>query len=401
MDNKIINLNLLNDFQCIGDKCPASCCSDVWRIRVDDDTINKWKSIESEEARNKLINSYELDKEKNEFLLKKTSSGGCVNLAHNGFCSIHNEYGHDFIPEICRDYPRRNHDIKFLSVSSLALSCPEVTRMLFENNNNKSLFDLKISDKNNSELSALQIDPALAEILHNFVQECINSEKYPPSVILLHIGQVLCDMSKLSALGELDVGSLKRLTSKTNQLMFNVNKYLKTHSQDADKVATSRLWRFILYLIPGAYTFIPVDADMHQKISSMFSTMPKDGAELSLFYDSLSGMRDNYRQTITNDQRKMMKNYLKVKFINHAFPWDPMHGNIIALFLNCVLPYMLIQILLWITKDAKGMVGTSDIISVVYRVERRLDHNIKIYEYLSDNPELLHLDKYLNFLKDA
>ena len=77
-------------------------------------------------------------------------------------------------------------------------------------------------------------------------------------------------------------------------------------------------------------------------------------------------------------------------------------GNIIAGFLYCVIPYMLIQALLWITKDIKGEITTSDIVNIVYRVERSLDHNASIYVFFSDNPELLHLDRYLYLLlKDA
>ena len=102
--------------------------------------------------------------------------------------------------------------------------------------------------------------------------------------------------------------------------------------------------------------------------------------------------------SVDNGFHTFMGNYIKVKFLNTRFPWFPYESNFIATFLFCLLPYALIQLLLAV-KSHNASLSDEDIIKVVYKVEQRLDHTIKLYNLFKRNPKYLDMDQYLSCLR--
>lgn len=106
-----------DDFKCIADKCPKTCCAG-WQIEIDEDSIEKYrrKKIETVDFKHECFFQ---DKEKR-----------CNNLDENGLCKLIAEYGEEILCNTCRLFPRHIEEFENVREYSLSISCPEVAKYL-------------------------------------------------------------------------------------------------------------------------------------------------------------------------------------------------------------------------------------------------------------------------------
>lgn len=135
-----LTVDLYNDFQCIADACPNTCCSDNWTIIIDDKT--RLKMIEKEKelgipAKDWLI-------EKNGSTRVKSKNNKCPMLAENGLCNVVLKLGPQYLSETCQIYPRIQKQYGSFTEEYLVLSCPEVIAKLME----KETIDIYVSKDN-------------------------------------------------------------------------------------------------------------------------------------------------------------------------------------------------------------------------------------------------------------
>jgi len=117
---------LFSQFKCLADKCPDTCCTG-WEIDVDEDSLNRFKEATGE-LKDKLNKAIDYKKG----IIKYTKEGVCALLREDGLCSLVCDYGEDILCEICHTYPRHVEEYDGVREWSLALSCPEVVRMVLE-----------------------------------------------------------------------------------------------------------------------------------------------------------------------------------------------------------------------------------------------------------------------------
>lgn len=127
---KLLAVDEYIKFECIGGKCPISCCGGNWGITIDDESYDYYMSVEGEFGnvlRSGIIklngtNAFRLD--------EKTRD--CVFLNENKLCSIYRNLGPDSLCETCRTYPRAFYDVGDIEFCYLTNSCPEVNRMIVQ-----------------------------------------------------------------------------------------------------------------------------------------------------------------------------------------------------------------------------------------------------------------------------
>ena len=85
---------------------------------------------------------------------------------------------------------------------------------------------------------------------------------------------------------------------------------------------------------------------------------------------------------------------MQVKFKNHGFPWYLYKNSLELTYLDCVVSYSQINLLLWLLYESEKKITENDIITVVYKVEKTVAHNTVILEQLEHQPELLHVAAY-------
>ena len=108
-----------DDFNCIADKCPQTCCAG-WQIEIDEDALNRYreKAIKTVDFKHECFFQ---DKEKR-----------CMNLNENGLCKLILEHGEDILCNTCRLFPRHIEEFENVREYSLSISCPEVAAYLLK-----------------------------------------------------------------------------------------------------------------------------------------------------------------------------------------------------------------------------------------------------------------------------
>ena len=88
-----------NEFKCIADKCPDTCCAG-WQIVIDDETLDKYSS-EKDEFSHRLKNS--IDWAEGVF---HQNNGRCAMLNDNNLCDLVTAKGEGALCKTCHMYPR-------------------------------------------------------------------------------------------------------------------------------------------------------------------------------------------------------------------------------------------------------------------------------------------------------
>ena len=138
---KHVTLGEMNKFQCIGSKCPYTCCANWNSITVDAETDRYYRSVEGEFGEELKRN---IDRSKTPFVMR-TNGGRCAFLNEDNLCRIYIELGPERMCETCKDYPRMQHLMGDMLFHYMTLSCPEAGRIFFSR---KTPLQLHVAEDN-------------------------------------------------------------------------------------------------------------------------------------------------------------------------------------------------------------------------------------------------------------
>ena len=125
---KYLELEVFNDFKCIGSACPFTCCSSGWSIPIDDETYEYYKTVDGnfKDRLDKCIDSSSGTKS---FVL--TQEGRCPFLNNDNLCDIYITLGEIHLCHTCKTYPRYSYLAGDIIFSGVSISCPEVGKYFF------------------------------------------------------------------------------------------------------------------------------------------------------------------------------------------------------------------------------------------------------------------------------
>ena len=125
------------DFECAMGNCEDSCCRNTgWNIRIDAETYAKYKEIGGETGQH-ILDAIEVEKSPEtgtNYKLKIFEHGHCPLLTPEGMCLIHRDLGPEYLCHTCMSYPQVYTSFNDAADHWLSLSCPEAVRhTLFRN----------------------------------------------------------------------------------------------------------------------------------------------------------------------------------------------------------------------------------------------------------------------------
>ena len=116
-----------DDFVCIADRCPDSCCHE-WEVQVDPESAARYRAMEG--PLGDALRSYLYDEEGETYL--RNENDRCPMWRADGLCRIQAEQGHGALCTVCQQFPRLRHDYGEFLEKGLELSCPEAARLILE-----------------------------------------------------------------------------------------------------------------------------------------------------------------------------------------------------------------------------------------------------------------------------
>lgn len=111
-------------FHCIADKCIDTCCAE-WQIVIDDKSLEKYRNYKGDYRQTLCQN---IDWEEGVFGHNKR--GKCAFLRDDDLCDMYIHMGEDSLCTTCREYPRHTEEFENLREITLSLSCPEVAKIV-------------------------------------------------------------------------------------------------------------------------------------------------------------------------------------------------------------------------------------------------------------------------------
>lgn len=112
------------EFSCLADKCEDTCCAG-WQIVVDKKSLKKYKE-ETGDYRKKLKKAVDFRNE----TFRQDNNKRCAFLKDNNLCDMYLNLGPDSLCKTCRMYPRHVEEFENVREITLSVSCPEVARIL-------------------------------------------------------------------------------------------------------------------------------------------------------------------------------------------------------------------------------------------------------------------------------
>lgn len=147
---KVLKPFYYDNFKCIGGQCIDNCCSNNWKICIDEKTYKKYKKLKGELGKKINSNISRIRSNTNYLQYGKINlnSSKCSLLSEDGLCTIHGELGEDYLCNTCRRYPRLIIKYGEIYERNLSISCPEVARYIIKSKEDFSfnLEDEKLSD---------------------------------------------------------------------------------------------------------------------------------------------------------------------------------------------------------------------------------------------------------------
>ena len=187
-----------DDFKCIGSECPNSCCVG-WEIDLDINTFQKYRDLQDNNIY-KCISINQKPTYDKFAKIKKVNDQRCSFLDKDNLCNIQKKYSEKLLSPTCSNFPRRKVYFGSKQLSSCLLSCPEISRIYFEDNeqfkiidNEKKLVDTNlkiIPDEFRNNLYAVS-----GERIFNFFYKLYNSNDISLEKCLMITNQIINEFS--------------------------------------------------------------------------------------------------------------------------------------------------------------------------------------------------------------
>ncbi len=121
-------------FRCLGSACDDNCCRN-WEVPIDKGAYERFQNNPSLRPRMQEYFSRTPEGESTGryALIKLTNSSRCPFLSEDRLCTLQQQYGSQYLGEVCATYPRNPHRIEGHLEQPLSLSCIEAARLVLLN----------------------------------------------------------------------------------------------------------------------------------------------------------------------------------------------------------------------------------------------------------------------------
>ena len=113
-----------NEFKCTADKCEATCCAG-WQIVIDEASLERY---EKEQSAYGDVLRERVDWEEGVFM--QDGCRRCAFLNTDNLCDMYKHLGEESLCMTCKNYPRHIEEFENVREITLAISCPEVARII-------------------------------------------------------------------------------------------------------------------------------------------------------------------------------------------------------------------------------------------------------------------------------
>ena len=381
-----VTLSALADFLCLGAECPDDCCSENWDIAVDAQTIRCWNELPESPFRQQLLASL-AKKEKPgniSYSIARGDSPACPYFGGDRLCNIQKSFGHEMLSATCREYPRLTQQGQGFEVRSMQLSCPESARLVLFPNHTNPLFRVE------EIATEIQGNPLSDFFIH--LEQLLYCERHIPlSRRLLFVAKTLAELAIRSETGSL---TPKAIDGWKKQLKDGLEELAIAQQTSVPTGLLGWFWQTYFLVNPKLVESL---ANQPTAETALWRLLTDVNVAKSDRFPAIEGLLQESHTRIMATLapfQNAWENHLLVSLMNNGFPRNPASGNYVATLVAAVYPVAITQLLLRLQVASDTPITRESIVGLVYKVERQLSSNNRIYEFLDHNRALLRIDQY-------
>ena len=365
-------------FKCEGDICNARCCKG-FQVDIDRATHEKYKSITDKKIRSTILNTLSWNKPSSTYRMKLRPGAICPMLQPDCLCYIQKNFGHDYLSDVCADYPRRTFVIDDLVLRSMGLTCPIAARlallspgpMKFETAKFKTTHAGSFFYRSVNEVPARKHLAILQEFSINVLQD----RRLTLNQRLAALGIILSEADGLIANNRADDLRLivkiyhsddyfNNLRNKVETLTFYREQYLQIMLALMDRIFS----KAVVYYAPDQRNFAKYLLQAFDFIGNKNKTLP----ELLALYDKNIAI---YKKNAHEPFNHVLENYLVHSFFAGIYPCH-MPGSLLSNYFLFLTLYKFFEIgLISMTAAMQERFSIYDLLEFAERFCNRIDHS--------------------------
>ncbi len=369
---KVLKPFYYDDFKCIGGECIDNCCTNNWRIDIDEKAYKKYRKIKGQMGK-KINNNISRNRSNPNYLQYgkiNLKNNKCSLLSEDGLCTIHGSLGEDYLCNTCRVYPRSINKYGDIYERNLSISCPEVARYIIKCKNNFSfnLEDEKLSDLDKDYMINSKYNEKLYNILWDSRSLSMEIIQFKEIEIWKRIAffKMLTDKVQ-NIINEKQYDNYEEVLNNFREQIMNID---VINSLDKISVIPDVKVKFI-------QSALQVRANQGTN-NEKFDNLLKEYNEL---FDKDIDVKDNTEKiiefnTYLKEQENIIENlliYLIYKYFMKTLHTKDLNAEVN----NIILSYAMMKMLLLsrYNKNDKKL-NENDFVEVFYLFSRTVEHNI-------------------------
>ncbi len=395
-------LNILEQFQCVGEKCPQNCCRGPWSITLSPEMAARWQAETDKPELAESMEAVETTGNKEYITKKNRSTQQCILLSDEGLCNIQSRYGTEYMPEVCVRFPRFTRTSLHFELKSAWLSCPEIARLALLEQESGGLLCSADATSPIGTSNSMPLDTYSQAVhwLSKVTPAILALRKYRLGIRLYSIAWFCGRIYQcLQRAGGLDQDLVRQLKKYKNQV-YETNLRIKQKKLRPDPCNAVNYWKAIASLIRQLkirHALIELEkSDLWRTLNTEIT----NAAGYSTLYAKLTKHSEPANTWLQAHCRQILENYLQLVFVNAGFPWDPEGKNHAATFLFCIIPFSIVLLLCWMLYEQAAEITPAQLLTLIYTVEAKATHNNVIYDTLAADPGKYALHQYADVFID-
>lgn len=365
------------EFKCRADKCEDTCCAG-WQIVIDEKSLARYRREKGSFGR-RLKSSICW----RQGCFKQTEGRRCAFLNSRNLCDMQLNLGGDSLCRTCRRYPRHVEEFENVREISLSVSCPEAARILLEKKEPVTFLSYEKAEEEEYE----NYDPFLYSKLadgRRVMREILQSRELSLELRALLILGLAHDMQvRINSEKLFDCDGLFERCKKENACKFAAGKL------EAGKIHRTLKYAYSKRLFRGLYRLELLHEDWDCHLRETDCLLYGHG---SWGYEEL---HDRFSKWLEEHmpEWKVQCEQLLIYFIYTYFCGAVYDGRAYAkaqMAVSCV--WLIYEMLAARWRKNEEMLDAQDVIMIVYRFSRELEHsdkNLELFERMMEESVLL------------
>ena len=385
---KVLKPFYYDDFKCIGGQCIDNCCSNNWKIDIDEKTYKKYKKLKGEWGKKLNSNISRIRSGANYLQYGKINlnNSKCSLLSDDGLCTIHSNLGEKYLCNTCKKYPRDIRQYGEVYERNLSISCPEVARYIVNGKENFSfnMEEEKLSDLDKDYIVNSKYNQKLYNLLWNARSLSMEIIQFKEIEIWKRISFFKMFADKVqNIINEKQYNNYKEVLSDFKNQITNINVI-----NALDKI----------YIIPEVKVkFIQSALQVRSNQGLNNEKFNHLLSEYNDLFDDNISFKSNLEGLITKEeefnlhlkeQENILENlliYLIYKYFMNTLYTRDLNAEVN----NIILSYAMIKMLLLARYNKNNKeINEDDFVEVFYLFSREIEHNLvflpNIYEDIKE-----------------